>query len=286
LAGRADRLAQFGVQGPRHCGFMRTEWERGFEMLRGWVEAGEQPDGEDVLAGDLTDIGEAFTQVPRPGSPEADAVVGASDRVIVSGTATVDGVPLEGGTFWFGVLNDGLWAACSFEGVRPAHGRYERVVVAESEVPGCGEPGAPMAALTVKDGVVLADETVWPDVNSANFNVEFVSGSGQPSSAAFTRVYGAVLDVDGALVPPGTSIDAYIGEALCGRTSIPPADMQFGAPDEFSLFVAGPGTRAGCDAGGEMRFEVNGEPVEGTLPNRLDGQGYEVVLTIALHSNR
>jgi pimeloyl-ACP methyl ester carboxylesterase len=278
-AGRGDLLVQLGVQGPRHCGFVQSEWERAFELLRGWVERGIKPEGEDVFAADLSQIGEAFTAAPRPSSPPADAVPGARERVTLSGTVTVDGAPLSGGTFWFEVFNDGLWHACSFEGVRPARGRYERIIVAEREVAGCGKPGAPVAALTIKEGQVLAVETAWPDSGAAAFNVDFSTSAAQPPAADFTRVFGTVLGADGVRLPPGTTIAAYAGQTLCGRTTVPPVVMQFDAPDKFALIVAGPRVRPGCDAGAELRFEVNDEPVAGTLTNRLDGQGYEIVLT-------
>jgi hypothetical protein len=60
----------------------------------------------------------------------------------------------------------------------------------------------------------------------------------------FTRVHGAALDADGERVAPGTRIEAFAGEAQCGYGVIPPVAMQYGAPDEYTVLVAGPDARA------------------------------------------
>lgn len=64
-AGRGDLLVQRTVRAPGHCAFTNEEWQRGLEDLIAWVEEDDRPEGEDLLADDLSEIGADFTLTPR-----------------------------------------------------------------------------------------------------------------------------------------------------------------------------------------------------------------------------
>ncbi|MEX2225078.1 MAG: hypothetical protein WEB52_01365 [Dehalococcoidia bacterium] len=67
-AGRGDLLVQRAMRRPGHCAFSDEERMRAFVDLVTWVETGAQPAGDD-LAGDLADVGRAFTQPLEEGDP-------------------------------------------------------------------------------------------------------------------------------------------------------------------------------------------------------------------------
>ncbi len=64
-AGKGDLLVQRTIRAPDHCAFTNEEWQRGLEDLIAWVEEGDRPEGEDLLADDLSEIGADFTLTPR-----------------------------------------------------------------------------------------------------------------------------------------------------------------------------------------------------------------------------
>jgi hypothetical protein len=76
-----------------------------------------------------------------------------------------------------------------------------------------------------------------------------------------------VRDRDGSPVAPGTLLEAYIGDALCGVASIRPGG-------DYTLLVAGPQVE-GCAVGGEIRFFVGGEQASQTATNDLQREGSE-----------
>ncbi|MGE5596680.1 MAG: hypothetical protein ACM3S1_11685 [Hyphomicrobiales bacterium] len=67
-AGKGDLLVQRAIRAAGHCIFSDTELLTAWNDLRGWVEDGKKPAGDD-LTGDLSDIGRQFTNPLRPGDP-------------------------------------------------------------------------------------------------------------------------------------------------------------------------------------------------------------------------
>jgi hypothetical protein len=67
-------------------------------------------------------------------------------------------------------------------------------------------------------------------------------------------------------------IEAYIGDTLCGATSLPWTVMALGDPNTYYLPVVGPQSISGCDQGGAISFRVNGEVVGQTGINDFDGR--------------
>ena len=70
-AGTQDLLVQRVMRAPSHCGFYGETREQAFDDLVAWIERGVRPDGEDVLASDLSRIGLKWTPVLHPEDPLA-----------------------------------------------------------------------------------------------------------------------------------------------------------------------------------------------------------------------
>jgi len=70
----------------------------------------------------------------------------------------------------------------------------------------------------------------------------------------------------------GTVIEVYIGETLCGITSLSPTVMALGDPSGYSLAVVGEDSIAGCSAGGTVTFRVDGTPARQAGVNDFDGR--------------
>lgn len=62
-AGTDHLLVQRVTRGPGHCAFDTDMREKAFDDLVAWIERGTRPQGEDVLASDLSRIGLAWTPV-------------------------------------------------------------------------------------------------------------------------------------------------------------------------------------------------------------------------------
>ncbi len=59
--GKSDLLVQRAIRDVGHCTFTTAEWEQSFTDLFDWVETGVRPEGEDLLADDISDLGCAWT---------------------------------------------------------------------------------------------------------------------------------------------------------------------------------------------------------------------------------
>lgn len=262
-AGKSDLLVQRAVQAPGHCTFIDAEWQQGLEDLVGWVEDGDRPDGEDLLADDLTDAGDEFTLAPRLGSPEADEVPGADGRLTISGSLTLDGAPFEGFLLSVVVRKGGLEASCNYTLFSDVNGgRYSDTVASAGEVTGCGEPGAQLYVWAYYQGQVLSSQELgaWPeDGNALTFDASFSSEDPDGASLPVTMFEGAVRDADGRSLPPGTEIEAYLGDELCGATSVPHVVMGAAEPGSYFIAVSGPEELSNCTRDGDIRFLVDGE---------------------------
>ncbi len=275
-AGKGDLLVQRAVQAPGHCTFTNAEWERGLEALIAWVEDGVKPEGEDLLADDLSTAGAEFTLAPRLGSLEADEVPGANERITVSGTLTVDGEALDGTLRGVVVRADGLERVCHFTSLRVSDGHYEVVAAGDGEVTGCGAPGAEFYLLASVEGELFTSQELfeWPKdgkelIADATFSTADRTGVREPA----TTFTGSALGSTGERVMPGTVIEAYIGETLCGISSLPPVVMAASDPATYSLIVVGPDAVSGCEKDGEISFRVDGEIAQQTETLDLDGEG-------------
>jgi pimeloyl-ACP methyl ester carboxylesterase len=68
-AGTDDLLVQRGIRRPMHCQFEDAELNRAFDDLIAWLERGVKPEGDDVLASDLSGIGLRWTMPLLPQDP-------------------------------------------------------------------------------------------------------------------------------------------------------------------------------------------------------------------------
>jgi hypothetical protein len=154
-------------------------------------------------------------------------------------------------------------------------------LASDGEKRGCGAPGRRIRiAAATGDAVYFSDESVpWPSSGSAALDVNFTAEDAGRAADNVTPVFGNVYGADGKRMPPGTVIEAYVGDVLCGMTAIPPTPMLFDSPDVFDILVAGPEAVPGCDRGAVVSFRVNGGAVEQTATNGLDG---DVALDLTL----
>jgi hypothetical protein len=67
--GTSDLLVQRGIRRPNHCQFMPEELAQAFDDLMAWVTGGTKPEGDDVLAADLSTLGLRWTTPLLPGDP-------------------------------------------------------------------------------------------------------------------------------------------------------------------------------------------------------------------------
>ncbi len=278
-AGQSDLLVQRVFSDPGHCGFTTAEQEVSFEDLVAWVEQGNKPEGEDVLIDDLRELGGTFELTPRPGSPEADAVPGAAGRAVMRGNLTLDGAPFDARFLGANVREDGLIAACQYTLPTVEDGRYEITVYAEAEVSGCGGPGAEVLLWTFAANQTLysSDWVPWPgNGGTASFDTDFSTAAPEGARPPVSQFLGEVYSREGDHLPPGTRIEAYVGEVRCGVAST----RRTGSFSGDILAVVGPGSVAGCERDAVLTFRIDGQPAAETAVNDPGGGGGTLDLTV------
>ena len=65
-AGTSHLLVQRAVRWPGHCGFDGDVREQAVDDLVAWIERGVKPDGDDVLAADVSKLGLRWTSILHP----------------------------------------------------------------------------------------------------------------------------------------------------------------------------------------------------------------------------
>jgi hypothetical protein len=280
-AGRGDLLVQRTYRDPGHCGFTTVEQAASFEALVEWVTSGRRPSGHDVLTDALAAPEPELELIPRPGTPEADDVAGAEDRVVLRGVATVDGSPLEAQYFGAEVVRSGRTTHCQLELASVAGGAFEVTVLGDAEATGCGTPGSAIVLWTyvgTTDPVQLhaSTEVPWPgEGTTATVDVAFSTAAPQGVAAPVATFGGEALDADGHYVAPGTRIEAFVGTVRCALTST----RRTGSFSGYSIAVAGPDAVPGCDAGAEVSFRVDGRRAAQTATNEVGGSRPSLDLT-------
>jgi pimeloyl-ACP methyl ester carboxylesterase len=68
-AGTTHLLVQRAVRWPGHCVFDGDVREQAFDDLVAWIERGTKPDGDDVLAADVSTLGLRWTRIRHPEDP-------------------------------------------------------------------------------------------------------------------------------------------------------------------------------------------------------------------------
>jgi hypothetical protein len=277
-AGKRDLLVQRVVPDASHCGFTTPESEAGLEALVRWVEHGVKPAGTNVLVDDLRKLDRTYAVTPRPGSPEADAVPGAHDRVVVRGTATLDGAPFDARYLGAIVRSAGLVTPCQSSLPPITNGRFEITVLAAAEADGCGRPGAEIVLWAfANDKQVWSERAVgWPTSGHVvSFAATFSSATPRGTQRFTTEFSGELSRPDGHQLPPGTRIEAFVGHTRCGVASV----QRTGNYAGFILSVVGPDSIAGCLRGATITFRVDDRPAAETRVN--NGEGGSLDLTVS-----
>jgi hypothetical protein len=178
------------------------------------------------------------------------------NQVVVSGSATVDGVAFD--AQWIGaeVLKNGLVTPCQRTLSPVAQGRYSVRVLGASASSGCGSQGSYVVLWTASQGQILhsTNRSAWPRTGtSVAFSPVFSTatpGGASPVTAEFTgQVWGP-----STRLPAGTVVDAFIGATRCGTASVRSTSDYFG----YILAVVGPDSVPGCTRGAPLAFRVNG----------------------------
>jgi hypothetical protein len=212
-------------------------------------------------------VAAAPSPVAASGEP---GVPGEQQRATLSGSLTLDGAPLESQFLGVRVVRDGLATACQASIPAVAAGRYEIGVVADAEVRGCGAQGAAIVLWAYAgDRYIYSAQTApWPgDGLEATFDATFSSAEPDGATTPMAGFKGELFDADGARLPAGTVVEAYVGETRCGVTS-----LRYGGATEnlYTLYVAGPDSVPGCTAGATLTFRLNGSPAVQTAINDPD----------------
>ena len=257
-AGMARRLVQRTIRDPNHCGFRTAEQEATFDALVRWVERGRRPAGTNLGDADLRSLDRTF----ELGSPRE---AGSADRVIVRGRASLDGRRFD--ARWIGavVRNGALVTPCQASLPSIAGGRFRIGVLRESAALGCGRAGSEILFWTFAgERRLFATRAVrWPRSATRSARIAFSTADPLGTAPRTTEFSGEVYRAPGERVAPGTSVQAWIGDVLCGQASV--GDSGF-----YILAVVGPDSVPGCAAGAPIAFRVGGRPARESAANSPD----------------
>jgi hypothetical protein len=203
--------------------------------------------------------------------PEAEDVPGAGDRLVLTGDLTVDGRPFDSTFLGAVVRKDGLITPCQYTLPTVEDGRYEITVKAEAETAGCGTAGGEVFLWTYP-----ADEQLWSSAGlpwpgngaSATLDAEFSTAQPRGQLPPTLDFAGDAFETSGRRFPPGTPVEARIGDAVCGKASM----ARTGSFSGFVLSVAGPDSVSGCQLNGTIMFYVDGRPADQKKVNDPDLQ--------------
>jgi hypothetical protein len=204
----------------------------------------------------------------------------ASDRVVVGGDATVDGARFSAP--WIGavVLHAGLDTPCQ-DALGPVrNGYYSIVVLADTDSSGCGQAGARIVLWTFLHHKFLYSTNVlaWPTrIRTASFTPRFSSSDPAGAAPVTAEFTGTVRRRDGAELPPGTRIDAFVLGTHCGTASIRSTSSFTG----YILAVVGPDSIPGCARGAAVTIRVDGRSAaHSRVVNTPPGQREALDLTV------
>jgi len=216
----------------------------------------------------------------RPTAAEREAARGdAGHRATVRGTATLDGAPFDADFVGAMVRTDGLATPCQATLPPIEGGRYAVQVYATVEGEGCGGPGTEVVLWTFVGDQQLWSTTpvAWPgDGETATFDAAFATATPQGAAPVVTGVAGEARDGSGNRVDAGATIEALVGETVCGVSTIRDFDDE---AITFSLSIVGPDARPGCDRGQPVSFRVDGAPAAESLTNDA-GAHRDILLTV------
>jgi len=165
------------------------------------------------------------------------------------GSVWRDGAPVPAGTHVEALVGDKVCGETITCG--PRESRYLMWVTSAEEQEGCGEEGAQVRFRI--DGAVANQTAQWHDQESATVDL-FVG----PDLAVFGgSVFAHRPDAPNITVPEGATVSAYVGDRLCGESTIFVAHP---GPSMYQIVVLPDALRAGCGSeGAPITFAIDGE---------------------------
>jgi hypothetical protein len=121
-----------------------------------------------------------------------------------------------------------------------------------------GAPGAEVLLWAFVDGRQLFTQQAapWPgDGATAAFDGTFSTAAPEGITSPTSDFVGEVHRLDGARIPRGARVEAFVGRTRCGIAST----RHVGNYGGFILSIVGPGSVPGCDFGARVTFRVDGE---------------------------
>ncbi len=206
------------------------------------------------------------TVPPRTQAPEVESEPGAEARVVVRGSATLDGAPLDAEFLGAIVRKDGLITPCQATLPPVKNGQYEITVMGEAEASGCGGPGSEILLWSFANDTQYFSRNAiaWPgNGRTTTFAPSFTTATPDGDVLPRTEIAGEVFERDGRQLPPRTRVEAFVDNTLCGVASV----RTNGDFTGFSLSVVGPQSVAGCTEGGTVTFRVDGRQTVTTTVN-------------------
>ena len=152
-------------------------------------------------------------------------------------------------------------------------------MLAAAEATGCGFTGAHIVLWTFVDDTMLysTNTVAWPENGTTtSFNPTFSTSTPQGAAPVIAGFQGEVVRSDGRQFPPGTRVEAYVGDTRCGIAST----RCTGNFSGYILDVVGPEAIAGCTRGATLTFRIDGLPASETAVNTPPGQTDALDLTL------
>lgn len=119
------------------------------------------------------------------------------------------------------------------------------------------------------------ESVAWPGKGATTtFDASFSASAPDGGAPPTTGVNGEVFNRNGEHVPPGTRVEAYVGDVRCGVAST----RRTGSYSGYILDVVGPDSVAGCERDATMTFRIDGQRAEQTAVNDLSGRTLDLTL--------
>ena len=165
------------------------------------------------------------------------------------GSVWKDGGPLPAGTRVEALVGEKVCGEATACGLRES--RYFMWVVSAEEEEGCGQESAEVRFRV--DGAMANQTAQWHDQESATVDL-FVG----PDSAVFGgSVFAHRPDAPNITVPEGATVSAYVGNRLCGESTI---FVVHPGPSMYQIVVLPDALLAGCGSeGAPITFAIDGE---------------------------
>jgi hypothetical protein len=199
------------------------------------------------------------------GATTASASTGAApkDRVVVRGTARVDGRAFD--ARWIGavVRRNGLVTPCQ-AALPPVHdGRFTVAVFRRAASAGCAGPGSAILFWTYRHERLFAQRWVpWSRVDD-RVTVRFSTARPGGAAPPITELSGRAFDAAGHPVALGTRIEARVGSTTCGVATV----RAGGGFRGYVMNVVGAGSIPTCADGAPISFLIDGRPATQTATN-------------------